>query len=254
MAICILVRHGRTKANADGILAGWTEGLALDETGMTQASRVASRLAPAGVVAVVTSPIQRCRETAAAVAARIPADRPAPLHTDVDLGEARYGAWTGRPLKELAEDPLWRQVQDAPSTVTFPAHADFEHEGMAQMQQRAVAAVRRWDERLEAEHGPGAVWVAVSHGDVIKAVLAEALATPLDEFQRIVVDPASVSIVHRTPSRPFVLRTNDTGSDPVDLTALTDRLAAQGASGDAEVGGGAGAAPTGGSGDVPPRP
>ena len=77
---------------------------------------------------------------------------------------------------------------------------------------------------------------------------------PLDEFQRIVVDPASVSIVHRTPSRPFVLRTNDTGSDPVDLTALTDRLAAQGASGDAEVGGGAGAAPTGGSGDVPPQP
>jgi probable phosphomutase (TIGR03848 family) len=251
MAICILLRHGRTKANADGILAGWTEGLGLDESGMEQAARVATRLVPSGVVAVVSSPLQRCRETAAAVVASIPADRPAPLHTDDDLGEARYGAWTGRPLKELAEEPLWRQVQDTPSTVTFPPSDDFDHEGMAQMQERAVAAVRAWDARVEAEHGPGAVWVAVSHGDVIKAVLAEALATPLDEFQRIVVDPASLSIVHRTQRRPFVLRTNDTGGDPVDLSALTARLAAQGAGagGDAEVGGGAGS-----SGPAPGQP
>ncbi|GGK75335.1 MSMEG_4193 family putative phosphomutase [Ornithinimicrobium pekingense] len=241
MAVCILVRHGRTKANADGVLAGWTPGLGLDPTGAEQAARVAARLGPAGVVAVVTSPLQRCRETAAAVVAGVPADRPAPLHTEEDLGEARYGAWTGRPLRELAEEPLWRQVQDTPSSVTFPASPDFDHEGMAQMQARAVAAVRAWDERLEADHGPGAVWVAVSHGDVIKAVLADALATPLDEFQRIVIDPASVSIVHRTPRRPFVLRTNDTGGDPVDLSALTARLAADGPGGDAEVGGGAGA-------------
>lgn len=240
MAICILVRHGRTRANADGVLAGWTEGLGLDETGAQQAARVAARLTGSGVVAVVTSPLQRCRETAAAVVAGIPAGRPAPLHAEDGLGEARYGAWTGRLLKELTEDPLWRQVQDRPSTVTFPAHPDHEHEAMAQMQQRAVAAVRAWDARLEAEHGPGAVWVAVSHGDVIKAVLADALATPLDEFQRIVVDPASVSIVHRTARRPFVLRTNDTGGDPVDLSALTARLAAEGGDGDAEVGGGAG--------------
>lgn len=247
MAICVLVRHGRTSANADGVLAGWTEGLGLDGTGREQAARVAGRLAGAGVVAVVTSPLQRCRETAAALVASIPADRSATLHTEEGLGEARYGAWTGRPLKELAEEPLWRQVQDTPSAVTFPPHPDFDHEGMAQMQRRAVAAVRAWDERLEARHGPGAVWVAVSHGDVIKAVLADALATPLDEFQRIVVDPASVSIVHRTPRRPFVLRTNDGGSDPVDLSALTARLAAVGAGGDAEVGGGAGSA------GLPPR-
>ncbi len=240
MAICVLVRHGRTQANADGVLAGWTEGLGLDATGREQAARVAGRLGPAGVVAVVTSPLQRCRETAAAVLAGIPADRAVPLSTEEDLGEARYGAWTGRPLTELAREPLWRQVQDAPSTVTFPPSAEHASEGMAQMQERAVAAVRRWDGRVEAEHGPGAVWVAVSHGDVIKAVLADALATPLDEFQRIVVDPAAVSIVHRTARRPFVLRVNDPGGDPVDLTGLTARLAAEGASGDAEVGGGAG--------------
>ena len=244
MALCVLVRHGRTSANADGVLAGWMPGTGLDETGQEQARRVGARLRDTGVVAVVTSPLQRCRETAEAVLSVLGehgeggAHRPR-LATEEGLGEARYGAWTGRPLKELAEDPLWRQVQDAPSTVTFPPHPDHEHEGMAQMQARAVAAVREWDRRVEAEHGPGAVWVAVSHGDVIKAVLAEALATPLDEFQRIVVDPASVSIVHRTERRPFVLRTNDTGGDPVDLSALVARLAA-GEGGDAQVGGGAG--------------
>jgi probable phosphomutase (TIGR03848 family) len=247
MAICLLVRHGRTSANASGTLAGWTPGVALDETGVEQARALGTRLSVTGLVAVVSSPLQRCVETAGGLTDGIPAAvRPTP-RTDERLGEARYGAWTGRPLSELAEDPLWRDVQDRPSTVTFPAHDEHEHESIAQMQRRAVEAVREWDERVEAEHGPGAVWAAVSHGDVIKAVLADSLAMPLDEFQRVVVDPASLSVVHRTASRSFVLRLNDCGSDPVDLGGLTARLAAAGTGGaDAEVGGGAG---TGG-----PRP
>lgn len=240
MGICLLVRHGRTRSNADGTLAGWTPGVGLDDTGREQVSRVGRRLAATGVAAVVASPLQRCQESAAAILAAQPADRAVARHTEERLGEARYGAWTGRPLAELAEDPLWRTVQDTPSQAVFPESPDFEHEGLAQMQERAVAAVRAWDERLVAEHGPGVVWVAVSHGDVIKALLADALATPLDHFQRIVVDPASLSVVHRTSARPFVLRTNDTGSDPVDLAGLVAQLTAQGESGDAAVGGGAG--------------
>lgn len=240
MAICILLRHGRTQANVDGVLAGWSPGIGLDDTGAQQARTAGERLAGVELAAIVASPLQRCQETAAAVLAAQPADRAVLRHTEDDLGEARYGAWTGRPLKELAEEPLWRDVQDRPSTVTFPVDDDFAHESMSQMAERAAAAVARWDARIEAEHGPGAVWVAVSHGDVIKAVLADALATPLDEFQRIVVDPASLSIVHRTRARPFVLRTNDTGSEPVDLTGLVQRLRTEGASGDAQVGGGAG--------------
>lgn len=241
MGICLLARHGRTRSNADGTLAGWTPGVGLDDTGLAQARRLGERLAATGLAAVVASPLQRCQETAAAILAAQPADREVARHTEDRLGEARYGAWTGRPLAELAEEPLWRTVQDAPSQVVFPESPDFEHEGMAQMQTRAVAAVREWDERLVAEHGPGVVWVAVSHGDVIKALLADALAAPLDDFQRIVVDPASLSIVHRTAARPFVLRTNDTGSDPVDLSGLVGRLVAEGESADAAVGGGAGA-------------
>jgi probable phosphomutase (TIGR03848 family) len=159
-------------------------------------------------------------------------------HTEERLGEARYGAWTGRPLKELSKSPLWRAVQDRPSTVTFPRHEQYETESLAQMQRRALAAVDDWHTRIAAEHGPDAVWVAVSHGDVIKAVLADALGTPLDRFQRIVIDPGSVSIVQQTTRHPVVLRVNDTGTDPVVLPV--PRAAGSGEDGDAAVGGGAG--------------
>jgi probable phosphomutase (TIGR03848 family) len=235
MAILVLLRHGRTRANADGTLAGWTPGVGLDDRGREQAEAVGRRLLPTRLHLAVTSPLQRCQETVAAVLR----DRdPAPtLRVEDDLGEARYGAWTGRSLKELAKEPLWQEVQRRPSGVSFPPHDDFEAEGLAQMQERAVAAVRRIDAQVEQEDGPGAVWLAVSHGDVIKAVLADALATPFDDFQRIVVDPASVSIVRYTRDRPFVLRTNDSGSDPVDLGAVSQAAAPDD---DAAVGGGAG--------------
>src|SRR5690606_18139697 len=115
VAICLLVRHGRTEANASGVLAGWTPGLALDATGREQASAVASRLSGTGVVAVVTSPLHRCRETAEVLVDGIPADARPPVRTDERLAEARYGAWTGRRLEDLAREDLWRQVQDRPS-------------------------------------------------------------------------------------------------------------------------------------------
>jgi probable phosphomutase (TIGR03848 family) len=184
----------------------------LDETGQEQARRLGERLAPVPVAAVVTSPLQRCVETAAALVA-VPgpkgAARPEPV-VDERLGECRYGDWTGRPLKELAKDPLWRVVQAHPSAVTFPGS---EGESMPDMQHRAVSAVRQHDAEVAAAHGEDAVWVAVSHGDVIKALLADALGMHLDAFQRIVVDPCSVSVVRYTPLRPFAIRLNDTGGD-----------------------------------------
>lgn len=216
MATVLLVRHGRTSANAGGILAGWTPGVSLDESGIAQAAALARRLAAVPLVAVVTSPLQRCRETARALAAVTgPKDtiRPDPV-VDDRLGECRYGSWTGRPLKELAKDPLWRVVQAHPSAVTFPGEAG---ESMLTMQHRAVEAVRQHDARVAAQHGDEAIWVAVSHGDVIKAVLADALGMHLDTFQRLVVDPCSVSVVRYTPLRPFAVRINDTGGDLAGL-------------------------------------
>lgn len=235
MAIMVLLRHGRTSANASGTLAGWTPGVGLDDLGWQQAAAVGVRLRDTPLAAAAVSPLQRCQETATAVLAERP-EAP-PVQTVEDLGECRYGAWTGRTLKDLGAEPLWKDVQSAPSTVHFPPHDDFASEGMAQMQQRAVAAVRWLDAEVETVHGPGAIWLAVSHGDVIKAILADALATPLDEFQRIVADPASISVVRYTSARPFVLRTNDTGTQPIDLSGISK---AAGPDDDADVGGGAG--------------
>lgn len=220
------------------MLAGWTEGVGLDETGQQQVRDLSQRLRELPLAAIVSSPLQRCQETAAALAD----GRDFPVGTDVGLGECRYGAWTGQPIKDLAQDPLWRTVQDHPSAVTFPPSPDFEHESMPQMQARAVAAIRRIDAAVEADHGPHAIWVAVSHGDVIKALLADALGLHLDLFQRIVAAPASLSAVRYTGRRPFVLRSNDTGSPVDDLMppAHADGPA-EAPSGDATPGGTTGA-------------
>jgi probable phosphomutase (TIGR03848 family) len=180
------------------------------------------------LAAVVSSPLERCRQTAAAVAA----GRDLEVRTDDRLGEARYGDWTGRPIKELTKDPLWKVVQQHPSAAVFPGP---EGEGLAATQARAVAAVRAWN----AELGRDAVWLACSHGDVIKAVLADALGMHLDAFQRIVVDPASISVVSYTETRPFVVRVNDTGGD-VSALLPPPRRKRRPRTSDAVVGGGAG--------------
>jgi len=230
----VLLRHGRTTANTGGVLAGWTPGVQLDETGRAQVQAVAERLAKVPLAAVVSSPLERCRETADLVAG----GRDLAVQTDDRLGEARYGDWTGRPIRELTKDPLWKVVQQHPSGAVFPGP---EGEGLAQTQARAVTAVRDWNARL----GQEAVWLACSHGDVIKAVLADALGLHLDQFQRIVVDPASISVITYTGTRPFVQRMNDTGGDVSALLPPPKRRRRRGAAdavaaSDAVVRGGAG--------------
>ncbi len=244
MATMVLIRHGRTTANATGVLAGRTPGVELDETGREQAQRAGQRLAGVPLAAVVTSPMLRCCQTAEAVLAHQQA--PPALETEDGVTECDYGDWQGGALKELAGEALWRTVQTQPSAVTFPGG-----ESMAGMQARAVGAVRRLDARIEAQHGPGAVWAVVSHGDVIKSVLADALGLHLDLFQRIGVDPASISIVRYTEQRPYVLASNTHAGD---LAWLVPPPAPEGADGtpaepsaDAPVGGGAGP-------DAPARP
>jgi probable phosphomutase (TIGR03848 family) len=203
----------------------------LDDVGREQAARTGERIAAVPLVALVTSPLERCRETAQAIT-----DRQAVTPTvlvDERVTECDYGTWQGRPLRELATEPLWVTVQGQPSAVVFPGG-----ESLAGMQARGVAAVRERDAAITAEHGPGAVWAVVTHGDLIKALLADALGMHLDLFQRIGPDPASVSIVRYGPRQPDVVAMNTTGGD---LSWL--RTAAPG--GDAPVGGGAGpSAPT----------
>lgn len=232
MATVLLVRHGRSTANNDGVLAGRTPGVQLDETGTSQAQRVAERIAELPVTEIVSSPLERCRQTAAAIASQ--RRRPLDVTGDDRLTECDYGDWTGEELKKLARRKLWTVVQTHPSGATFPTG-----ESLREMQTRGVAAVREWDAKVTDEHGTQALWVAVSHGDLIKAVLADAMGMHLDQFQRIVVDPASVSVISYTPQRPFVVRLND----QTDLTGLAPkrgRRRRRKADSDAAVGGGAG--------------
>ncbi|HYN30685.1 MAG TPA: MSMEG_4193 family putative phosphomutase [Dermatophilaceae bacterium] len=232
MATCVVVRHGHSTANAEGLLAGWTPGVLLTERGRAQVAALRARLHGIPIRLVATSPLERCRETAAALT---PAGTP--VLVDDALGECRYGAWTGRKLADLATDPLWRVVQDDPAAARFPDGEGQPAESMAEMSARVVAAVRRHDAAVEAEHGPHAVWLAVSHGDPIKAVLADALGSGLAHVQRVHVDPASVSVVRWSAGRPMVLATNRPGEGVAELVAApTDAVPA----GDAPVGGGGG--------------
>ncbi|HET9647496.1 MAG TPA: histidine phosphatase family protein [Microlunatus sp.] len=212
MTTVVLIRHGRTSANTAGVLAGRTPGVELDEVGRRQVADLGLRLSDVPLAAVVSSPLRRCRQTAQAVV--LGHESPVQVHTDRALTECGYGDWTGRKLADLGKEKLWSTVQTQPSAVRFP-----NGESMTEMAARATGAIRSWDARLTAEHGPYAVWAAVSHGDVLKAILADALGMHLDSFQRILVDPASVSIVRYGDTRPYVVTTNSTNADLGKLLA-----------------------------------
>lgn len=215
----ILVRHGRSTANTSGILAGRTPGIGLDETGVRQAAGLAGRLGEAlsELTAVVRSPLQRCAETVSPLLAAL-GELPgggAPEIVDDRLAEVDYGDWSNRKLTELLTEPLWATVQQHPSAAVFPGG-----EGLSDVARRATEAVRTLDRVHGGADGRG-LWVVCSHGDVIKAILADALGMHLDAFQRIVVDPASLSVVHYGAARPVVHTVNNGGALSVPARPAT---------------------------------
>lgn len=203
----ILLRHGRSTSNTAGILAGRSEDVDLDDKGRDQAAGLIDRVADLPIRALVSSPLLRCRRTLEPLAEALCLE---PLIDD-RLAEVDYGEWTGRKIGDLVNEPLWKVVQAHPSAAMFPGG-----EGLAQVQARAVAAVREHDQRLALEygeeHGGDALWVACTHGDVIKSVVADAYGMHLDGFQRVTADPGSVSVIRYTELRPFVLHVNHTGA------------------------------------------
>jgi probable phosphomutase (TIGR03848 family) len=245
----LLVRHGLTAATGH-VLTGWLPGVGLDPRGREQAKALATRIAPVPLDAVITSPLDRCQQTAEAIiAARTAANGQHP-HPVVDdrVGECHYGDWTGKPLKELVKDPLWPVVQAHPSAVRFPGP---EGESMLDMQHRAVAAVRDWNAKLGAD----ATYLICSHGDVIKAIVADSLGLHLDQCQRILADPCSLTVIRYTPLRPFVLRLNDVGGTVDDLLPRPEEDGKAGQAGlesesDAVIGGGAGSDASGTASDA----
>ena len=190
---------------------------------------------PVQLRAIVTSPLRRCRQTAQAL---IAAQSDSCVYAvEQGLVECGYGEWTGRSLRELSKDNYGARSSSNPQPSGFPAGINV---GDVHDDRR----VRAWNARMEAEHGTDAVWAAVSHGDLIKAILADALGMHLDSFQRIVVDPASISIVRYTAARPYVITANSTTVDLATFLSPPRKIARPPAkpSNDAPVGGGLGAA------------
>ena len=205
MTLVVLVRHAHSSANAAGILSGRIDDIHLSTQGKKQARKLATRLGDFEVKSVRISPMIRCAETiepwATANGSKVVIDQ--------GVNEMDYGTWSGRTLKTLSKEPLWKTIQEKPSKVTFP-----KGESMRAMQVRAMKSVTE----SAAKRGKGHV-VIVSHGDVIKAIIASCLGMALDDFQRIVIDPASISIVDLSNARPRLLVMNNSSNSINEILA-----------------------------------
>ena len=202
MGTLLLIRHGRTVANATGVLAGRTPGVRLDKVGITASKSLAKRLQNVNIAKVISSPLERTVETS-----QILFGEDLPISLEERITECDYGDWQGAKLSELSVHELWPVVQQRPDEMIFP-----NGESMNDMSSRACTAAREWDEKLTAEHGPNVVWVAVSHGDIIKAICADAMGLPLRKFQSLMIEPASVSVVHYSDFGSALSKLNDTGA------------------------------------------
>lgn len=213
MGTVLLIRHGQSIANAQGILAGRNPQNPLDEVGENTARLLGEQLAKIAVAHVVVSPLERTKQTAELVFGTS-----TPIEVDERLIECDYGDWQGRLLSELTTEAQWEVVQKTPDLMLFP-----NGESMIDMAQRAVSGIREWDARLSEQHGDQVVWAAISHGDVIKAICADALDLPLRSFQRISIEPISVSVVQYSKEGSRVHKLNDTGLQWLSALAKMQR-------------------------------
>lgn len=208
MTVVLLVRHGETDA-AGKRLTGWSRGVHLNERGREEARRLVERLEGIPLDAIYSSPLERCRETVAPLAKR----RGIAVVARRGLLEVNYGEWTGRTISQLRRTRLWRVVQRSPSTVRFP-----QGESLLEVQARAVAEL----DAIADAHAKATVAV-VSHADVIKLLIAHLVGMHADHLQRLVIDPASVTIVAMNDGLARMVKMNDTGG----LEALRPRARAR---------------------------
>ena len=195
----VLIRHAHSTANAAGVLSGQLPNVHLSKSGQEQAIRLAERLGPLTISQVQISPMDRCLETLTPWLEKY--GKKVAVISEPNLVEVNYGKWSGRKLATLSRARLWRKVQSQPSAVTFP-----EGESIAQMQVRAMQPVHDFfASNLE-------LTIMVSHGDVIKAIVASSLGMHLDDFQRIVVDPASITVLESNGGAIRITRLNDSDS------------------------------------------
>ena len=211
MTRILLIRHAHSVANQRGILAGRSDGVVLTEQGVSQSEELAKRLAGSKISKVHSSPLERCHLTIAPLLKSIPSkDRPKVVVSQ-DLSEVDYGKWTGKKLSSLYREKLWKVVQNRPSAMYFPAG-----EGLAHVQVRAMRAVH-------AAAAEGGLQVLVSHGDVIKSIVAAALGTHLDNFQKIVIHPASITVLDFDGTDFRVLTLNNTATPIAEFAKMSNK-------------------------------
>ncbi len=197
MTQIMLVRHAVNDFVKTGKLAGWTPNVHLNEEGIAQAEALGSRLATTKIDHLYASPLERTMETAEAIQKH---QSHLTITQTTELGEVRYGDWEGKSIASLRSRKMWQIVQEYPSRAYFP-----NGETMRGVQTRAVNAV----EQLVENH-PSQLIVIVSHADIIKMVTAHFLGIHLDNFQRIHVSPASITLFHLSFGRPYLITMNDT--------------------------------------------
>ncbi len=195
MTTVFLIRHGLTEHTGTR-LYGRSPGIHLSDRGAEQARRLAARFEGVRLSAIETSPLERCVETAAPLAA---AQGLTPTIRD-ELIEMDAGTWTNGSLAALPRTKLWQRIQATPSQATFPGGESF-----AAANARLVVALAD----AAARHPTGRV-ALVTHSDSIRMLLAHVAGAHLDEFQRIVVDTASVSVVGVGSGAPRLFLANDT--------------------------------------------
>ena len=196
MTTVLLIRHATNDYVKSGRLAGWTPDVHLNEEGQNQARALGLRLASMPLRAIYSSPLERTQETAQAIAQHHPA---LSVIIREDIGEVQYGDWTGLKISELTTRKMWRVIQEYPSRAYFP-----NGETMRDAQTRMVNAI----EAIVQAH-PGQIVALVSHADLIKMATAHYMGLHLDNFQRIVISPASITTLELGHSRPAVASVND---------------------------------------------
>lgn len=211
MPVIVLLRHGVSSANTAGILAGRAAGVSLTDQGVSALRETLRMLPQQRFSHLLHSPLLRCEQTAQIAASTVDVESVAAVD---DLIELDYGEWTGRRLKDLGSEDLWKTVVERASQARFPGG-----ESIAEAADRAVSRVRTVVDELRAEERSAegldrngdereraaSRWaMLVSHGDIIKAIIADALAMPLDDFQRISVAPGSFTVIDFSGSRPVL--------------------------------------------------
>jgi len=224
LASIILVRHSRSTANTAGVLAGQALGISLDEVGQTQAQGLIARIGDVVISRTISSPLQRCIET---ISPWHQSHGKSAIEIDDNFIESNYGSWTGQNLSDLAKEPLWKEVQKQPSKVTFPNGESFQ-----EMFSRVSEGLEKVIENLGDEDNV----IIVSHGDIIKLAIAKVLDLPIDNFQKLVIDPASISIVKVEKDgdlkRTALISMNESGTPLTKLLASKELAGLGGGKGD----------------------